>query len=250
LNAARLPFEDPVAREAVAYAIDRDAIAEEIYGGHFAPANGPFREGSPWYQEIEYPGYDPERAKELADEYAAEHGQPIAFTIEISTDPFELKVAQAIEQSAEELGMDVEVQSVPAQQTTIDVAVGAFDMNVSNLLWGSQHPDRESFVLHSDNAAPLDEIALGITRMQDPEIDAAIEAGRTTDDLTEQIGFWRTIQERLVAQNTFLFLVHNEVGEVASNRVMNIHDWTFPDGTPGRSQEQTIVSLYQVWLEQ
>jgi len=251
LNAARLPFEDPVAREAVAHAIDREAIAEEVYGGRFEAANGLFRPGSPWYQEdVAWAAYDPELAAELAAEYEAEHGEPISFIIEISTDPFELKVAQSIEEHAEAVGMEVEIASVPAQQTTIDVAVGNFDMNVTNLLFGSPHPDRESFVLQSANSAPIDEIAMNIVRMEDPEIDASIEAGRATDDLDEQIAAWRTIQERLAEQNTFIYLVHNETGEIASTRVQSVTDWTFPDGTKGRSQDQTILSLYQLWLQQ
>lgn len=251
LNAARLPFEDPIARQAVAHAIDREAIATDVYGGRFDPANGPFRPGSPWYQEdVAYPGYDPERAQELAEEYEAEHGEPIAYTIEVSTDPFELKVAQAVKEQSEAVGMQVEVASVPAQQTTIDVAVGSFDMNVTNLLWGSPHPDRESFTLHSANYGDLGTIAMNITRMVDEEIDAGIEAGRETGDLDEQIAIWRGIQERLVEQNTFLFLVHNETGEIAHNRVQAVTDWTFPDGTEGRTQDQTILSLYQLWLQQ
>jgi ABC-type transport system substrate-binding protein len=251
LNSARLPFEDPVAREAVAHAIDREAIAQEVYGGRFEAANGLFRPGSPWYQEdVAWAAYDPELAAELAAEYEAEYGEPISFVIEISTDPFELKVAQSIEEQAEAVGMEVEIKSVPAQQTTIDVAVGAFDMNVTNLLFGSPHPDRESFVLQSANSAPLDEIAMNIVRMEDPEIDASIEAGRTTDDLDQQIAAWRTIQERLAEQNTFIYLVHNETGEIASTRVQSVTDWTFPDGTEGRNQDQTILSLYQLWLQQ
>jgi ABC-type transport system substrate-binding protein len=249
LNTGRLPFQDPVAREAIALGLNKQAIADTVYAGRFDVAGGPFREASPWYQDVAFPGYDPDAAAALAAEYEATHGEPISFVIEISLDPFELKVAQEIERQMEEIGMEVEVASVPAQQTTIDVALGAYDMNVTNLLWGSQHPDREYFTLHSSNALPVGEIALGITRMQNDAIDEALDESRTSDDLGAQIEQWKIVQEQLAAENTFIFLVHNEVGEIAASRVHDVTTWTFPDGTPGRPQEQTILSPYQLWIE-
>lgn len=250
VNTGRLPFEDPIARQAIAYGIDKPAIADSVYAGRFDVADGPFREGSPWFQDVAFTEHDPDKARERAAEYEADHGEPINFTIEISTDPFELKVAQEIESQLEELGIGVEIQSVPAQQTTIDVAVGHYDMNVTNLLWGSQHPDREYFTLHSSNAAPIDEIALGITRMRNATIDEALDSARTTDDPGEQIAEWKIVQEQLAIENTFIFLVHNEVGVAAATRVHAVTDWVFPDGTPGRPQEQTILSTYQLWIDQ
>ncbi len=248
LNTGRPPFQDPTARDAVALGIDKQAIADTVYGGRFRVANGPFREGSPWNQGVAFATHDPDRARELAADYEAEHGEPISFVLEISTDPKELQVAQEIDRQLGEVGITVEVSSVPAQQTTIDVAVGNYDMNVSNLLWGSQHPDREYFILHSDNAAPLGEIALNITRTKNPTIDAALDATRRTDDPAEQVAAWKTVQEQLAAENNFVFLVHNEVGEIARSNVRDITTWTFPDGTTGRPQELTILSLAQIWV--
>lgn len=250
LNTAVLPFSDPNARLAVAHGIDKEAVATDVYAGRFDPANGPFQEGSPWFQGVEFPSFDVDEARRLADAYEAEHGEPISFTIEISLDPFELRVAQEIQSQMERVGITVDVKSVPAQQTTIDVAVGAFQMNVTNLLWGSQHPDREYFTLHSSNSAPLDEIALAITRMENPTIDAALEESRTTTELSPQVEAWKTVQEQLASDSAFIFLVHNEVGEIAEERVKSVIDWTFPDGTKGRPQEQTIISLYQIWIDQ
>jgi peptide/nickel transport system substrate-binding protein len=250
LNTAVLPFSDPNARLAVAHGIDKEGVAADVYAGRFEPANGPFQEGSPWFTGVEFPGFDVDEARRLADLYEEEHGEPITFTIEISLDPFELRVAQEIQSQLERVGIVVDVKSVPAQQTTIDVAVGAFQMNVTNLLWGSQHPDREYFTLHSSNSAPLDEIALAITRMENPTIDAALEESRTTTELGPQVEAWGTVQEELASDSAFIFLVHNEVGEIAEERVKNVLDWTFPDGTAGRPQEQTILSLYQIWIDQ
>jgi ABC-type transport system substrate-binding protein len=251
LNTGRMPFQDPVAREAVALGLDKQAIADNVYAGRFDVASGPFRSESPWFTDTAtWAQHDKAAAQELADQFAAEHGEPISFVIEISQDPFELKVAQEIERQLEELGMQVEVSAVPPQQTTIDVAVGSYDMNVTNLLWGSQHPDREYFTLHSSNALPVGEIALGITRMQNETIDAALDASRETDQLEPQVEAWGTVQEQLAMENTFIFLVHNEPGEIAATRVHDVTNWTFPDGTKGRPQEQTILSPYQLWLEQ
>jgi ABC-type transport system substrate-binding protein len=131
----------------------------------------------------------------------------------------------------------------------VDAVAGNYAMQASRILWGSQHPDREYSVVHSSNSAPPPELSVNITRTINEDLDAALDQGRTTDDTDEQIAAWAGAQTALAQENTFIFLVHNDIGEVAWDRVRDVDVWSFPDGTTGRPQEQTLISLYQIWLE-
>ncbi len=90
LNTTTAPFDDLVARQALAYAIDQEAIAQIAYDGMYPAAWGNFEEGSRFYIDREaagYPAPDPGKARELADQYEREHGQPLAFTFKVGSDP-------------------------------------------------------------------------------------------------------------------------------------------------------------------
>jgi ABC-type transport system substrate-binding protein len=127
---------------------------------------------------------------------------------------------------------------------------GNYDINNTTLLWGSQHPDREYMVIHSSNAKPEGEYAINITRLVNGDLDAALDEARTTEDAAVQREQWGEVQEALAEENNFVFLVHVDIGEAATREVQDVQKWTFPDGTPGRPQEQTLLSLYQIWLTQ
>ena len=86
LNTTKEPFNDPLARQALAYGLDQNELSQISYQGAFPGAAGNFVEGSPYYiskQEAGYPEYNPDKAKQLVAEYdwAQEReafGSPIA----------------------------------------------------------------------------------------------------------------------------------------------------------------------------
>ena len=78
-NAARAPFDDIRVRQAAQMAMDRHAWNQAMSGGEGFPYRGslvpPAHAASFQVPEDEYPyAYNPERAKELLEEYAAEKG--------------------------------------------------------------------------------------------------------------------------------------------------------------------------------
>jgi ABC-type transport system substrate-binding protein len=249
VNTAVPPFDDPNARAAVAYGLDRETVSQVSYAGRFPAANsGPFMEGSPWNQGVEFATYDPDRAAEAVAAYEAEHGEPIAFTITIAPSPTTEELAALIQGMLEELGMAVDVRSVEATTAILNTLGGDFQMVLTDALFGSTHPDREYTFISGANALPPPQLATNFTRSQDEDIDAGLAAARETGDATEQSVAWGQVQEGLARQQAFSYLVHVQVGSIATPEVHDVNEWTFPDGTPGLPQEQNVVSLYQLWL--
>jgi peptide/nickel transport system substrate-binding protein len=79
------PFADKKVREAVAYAIDREAIAQARGFGYWEPADQfAFPEHSAYFKDLNGPIYDPEKAKSLL----AEAGYPNGFKTKLIPMPY------------------------------------------------------------------------------------------------------------------------------------------------------------------
>src|SRR5690606_30435681 len=110
LNTQKPPFDDKTAREALAYATNREVLAETVGEGTWEPAEGPFRKTSPWYTDVDYPDYDPERARQLVEEYEEEHG-PLEFVIWSNPSSLSREIVQLLDQMWADVGIDVEIEN-------------------------------------------------------------------------------------------------------------------------------------------
>jgi len=104
------PFKDKRVREALEYAINREAIAKAVGKGYFEPAYQMGDKTDPWYQSgmIERK-YDPAKAKQLL----ADAGFPNGFTTKLTTTP-QIRKEQLI--AVQTFLKDVGIQ------TTLDMA--------------------------------------------------------------------------------------------------------------------------------
>jgi peptide/nickel transport system substrate-binding protein len=101
-------------RQALNYAIDREAIASSIYGEFGTPTSLYVPEGMEGYQEElqdTYP-YDPEKAKELLAEAGYPDGFSFTLLVQPGVDAGDLLAAAISEQWAA-IGVDVELKAPP-----------------------------------------------------------------------------------------------------------------------------------------
>ncbi|MFN4099622.1 MAG: ABC transporter substrate-binding protein [Pararhodobacter sp.] len=109
------PLRDPRVREALSLAINREAIIDRIQFQSGAPANQFAPEGIFGHNpDIPQPGYDPDRARELLAE--AGYGDGWAMTIHGPAGRYvnDTDVLLAIGQMWSQVGLDIEVENVPA----------------------------------------------------------------------------------------------------------------------------------------
>lgn len=107
------PFKDVRVRQALNYAVDRDAIVRGIMGGHAKPAGQGATPGAFGYNPnvSAYP-YDPEKAKKLLAEAGYPNG--ISFTAEVSTGSFpgDSEVYQKMAQDMAKAGIKVTLRRI------------------------------------------------------------------------------------------------------------------------------------------
>jgi peptide/nickel transport system substrate-binding protein len=111
MNNSREPFTNPLVRQAITHAIDKEAIVQgamfgfgTVIGTHMSPAEAYYIELNP------YP-YNPERARQLL----AEAGYPNGFTVKFELpEPYniERRTGEVIAQQLAEVGIQVELSVV------------------------------------------------------------------------------------------------------------------------------------------
>jgi peptide/nickel transport system substrate-binding protein len=90
LNMNNKPFDDPKVRQAISYAIDKQAILDGFYGGIGSVATDFLPDGLGWARpaQVEAYSYDPDKAKALL----TEAGFPNGFSTMVLTDGTEVPV--------------------------------------------------------------------------------------------------------------------------------------------------------------
>lgn len=131
-NCAKHPFNDARVRQALHFAIDKDSITKIAYGGSGAtPAKGVLPEFHPDFVAADPPyRYDPQQAKSLL----AAAGVPAGMHLTLRTEqvPFEQQTGTVIRQNWQDIGLDVQLQSLAGSSLAGQVLGGGdFDAIVS-----------------------------------------------------------------------------------------------------------------------
>jgi peptide/nickel transport system substrate-binding protein len=138
INHQKEPLSSKDFRQALAYAIDREALAHVVYRGNaIAGSPGIMPPTSVWYNP-DTPQYDynPQKARQLIESlgynmldngYFYKDGQLLQLSLIAATDYKDL--GQFITQQLESVGIDIDFQTLEAK--TVDFKVGAWDFDLS-----------------------------------------------------------------------------------------------------------------------
>lgn len=207
LNTQVAPTDDVHVRRAIAYATDYETIREVIFPGE--PLAGPLPSvfADQYLDELELPVFDLElAAAEMAQSrYAGQTNIPITHMYVADTG-FQEDIALMFQALMEPLGFDVTLQPEPWNRVT-DLATSVETTpNVTQVFFGPTYASPDSMFYtqyHSDAAGTW----ASMEWLQDPEIDALIDAARATGDVAEQNRIYKEIQGLLVEDQPDVFLL-------------------------------------------
>lgn len=179
-------------RQAVAYAIDRDAIIKHVFGGHEKKATA-FFPGDHWLGNpnlIPYE-YSPEKSKKILKDLGYDKNNPLKLTYKTSTNPFRIRVAAVFQSQLSEVGIDVDIKSYDWGTFYGDIKSGRFQMY--SLKWvGIKSPDIFEYVFYS-NKIPPDGANRG--RYNNKEVDILIDEAKVENSLEGRLDKYRAIQQ-------------------------------------------------------
>ncbi|MNW34776.1 Heme-binding protein A precursor [compost metagenome] len=194
------PFNNPKVRQALNYAIDVNAIVDNVLQGAAVQTNsliGPKDFG--YAGETEGYGYDPEKAKQLL----AEAGYPNGFSTTLDTVSWYIKntdVAQVIAEQLKAIGVNVKVNNVESSvYRTLVPSNKQSDMYV--LGWSSTN------TLDADAAIyAILRSGESYSTYNNEEVDAKLDEARSTSDQERRKALYKEIQEIVLQDAPRIFL--------------------------------------------
>lgn len=204
LNQQRAPWDDVRVRQAIGYAIDRDAIAQVTSYGTAEVNQLAIPRQSAWYTEFDEYRTDPDRAAELLEEAGVDGGALTLDLLASSDYPETVTAAQVIADNLKPLGIEVSIRQ-PDFATWLDEQnTGNFDMLMMAWL-GNIDPDDFYYAQHHSDGASN---AQGYSN---PEVDELLDAGRIETDTEARKQIYAEAARRIAEDASYLYLYNPSV---------------------------------------
>lgn len=204
MNTEKAPFDNPLVREAISYAVNRDDIIAMAMNGMATPTYElvtpmmvGYPETEPAYQ------YDPEKAKELLKEAGYPNGLDIGEIQTLSGSFFE-DVAVVVQQQLAAVGITSSISSLEAN-TLISNAMGG---NIGMAAMGQSNTYDMSWLstyYSTDNIG-----SMNMARYSNPEVDQMLEAANTEMDPQKRISLYGDILKKVDKEAIYIPLFNRK----------------------------------------
>ena len=229
LNTNVEALSDVRVRQAMNYAIDKDAYVALMYGGYGEAATSTVPSVIQYYEEQTPYTYDLEKAKSLL----AEAGYPDGFDLTIWGDNTtqEIKGMTFIQQQLSQIGINVEV--VPMEPATVSdkiyVPLEDAEINMWYVNWSASDFSADSSMralLYSTNCPPT---SANTVYYNNPEFDEAMDAGLNAATEEDQAADYHKAQEIAWNDAVWLFLGTDQIVYATQDYLSGAY--VAPDGT-------------------
>ncbi|MBF4160776.1 ABC transporter substrate-binding protein [Nocardioides acrostichi] len=202
LNEKRKPFDDVRVRQAIAYAIDRDAIAQVTSYGTAKVNELAIPEESAWYTAYDTYSKDDDKAEQLLDEAGVKN---LTMELMVSSDyPETVKAAQVIADELADVGITLKIRSLDFGTWLDEQNKGNFDMLYMGWL-GNIDPDDYYYSQHHTGGSSN---AQGYSNA---EVDTLLDEGRTTTDETERKEIYAKAATQIADDASYIYLYNPSV---------------------------------------
>ena len=230
MNVNQAPFDDVRVRQAMNYAVDKDLIIEEIYGGRAVALPGPL---SPYNnfvnKSLEPYAYDPEQSLALLSEAGwsdtngdgilDKNGQPLSFTMDTLEDWRPL--AEAVAGMFREIGIDANVRFWEYSVIQPQLLAGERQAYLDD--WGDSAFDPvghfEAKWHGFEEGSPYGRG--NFSGYNNARVNELIKLGETTADVGERQTIYDEAQQLVYDEAPAVFLILPEEAEASSSRVQN-----------------------------
>ena len=218
-NTEKEPFDDPLVRQAISYAIDREAIISGIYDDVGTPATSPLAPAVWGHNpDIENISYDMDEAQALLDQTDVADGfETTLWVYDVQQD---IDKAVLIQESLANLGITVNIEQLELGAFLERTGNGEHDMFILGWTTVTADADYGMYALfHSDSkGAPGNR-----SFYENPEVDELLDAGRSEIDEDARYDIYTEVQEILAEDAPMAYLIHtNALLGVNTNYVNNI----------------------------
>jgi peptide/nickel transport system substrate-binding protein len=210
LNQARPPWNDVRVRQAIGYAIDRDAIVQATSYGTAVANQLAIPKGNPWYTPYDGFRYDIDKAKSLLSEAGA---APKSLDMLVTTEyPETVTAAQIIADNLAPLGITVNIRTVDFATWLDEQNNGHFDMLMMGWL-GNIDPDDFYYAQHHTDGSS------NAQKFSNPEVDRLLDAGRIETNREARAGDYAKAATIIADQVSYIYLYNPSVIQAWTTRL-------------------------------
>src|SRR5713226_4880604 len=238
LNTRHPALKDKRVRQAMNYAVHKDAIIRDILKGTAIVATTPLSPVYGSYHEDKtqrYP-YDPEKAKALLKEAGFVNGFDVTFYVPESGSGMQspVEMGTVIQANLAAVGVRAKIQTMEWGAYLKKYLDGP---DMAEMSWNPSigDPDHMMYMLLSSDRFPP---AFNAGFYQNPRVDELLRKGRTTIDDKERIPLYREAQRLVMEDAPWIFVDHGKQVIVHRKRVQGF-----------KLHPNFDLVLTQVWLQ-
>ncbi|GAB4567571.1 MAG: glutathione ABC transporter substrate-binding protein GsiB [Anaerolineae bacterium] len=220
MNTQREPYTDKRVRQALNYAVDKQAIIDAVLRGYGRMADSPIAPRVWGYIPVKTYEYDPDKAKALLAE--AGYGDGFKTTLWCAESSQAREVAVAIQAQLAEVGVEVEVVAMesatlsaerfkPLEENKSELNYAGWSPSTGDADWGLRP------LLATEAWPPT---LFNLAFYSNPQVDEYIKAGLATSDPEKRKAAYAEVQKIVMEDAPWIFLwvpinlggIRNEVG--------------------------------------
>jgi peptide/nickel transport system substrate-binding protein len=229
INTSSPPLDDVRVRLALAYALDRNVELKVAFNDVGKLANSFWGPGSEWNcPDVGYPGYDPEKARALLKDY----GKPVKVVLQSRPTPTMAIPAQLYQSFWQKVGIETEIRSIEGGPSYINPVLRG-DYQIA--FWEVADVPDPDFQVYQ---AFFSKSGGNLTKINDPKLDEAIEAGRRSLDINVRKKAYCDVSKEMAKQMPVMLRTQSIYFAITQPRVHNI--------PPLR---RGVVRLNEVWVD-
>ena len=201
-------LNDVRVRQALNYAVDKDAIINNVLMGLGKPVVSPMPDSFFGWCDVGSPyTYDPEKAKALLKEAGVPEGYEVKFMAPTGRYPQDFQVGEAVAGYLGEVGLKATVETMdwPTYLSATGVPAAEATKDIWMMGWGSPylHGSHTMMQFGSDQQPPN---GFNNAYYVNPEVDAMIEAAASEPDQTKAAQIYCDLNKKIWADAPWIFM--------------------------------------------
>ncbi len=201
LNTKQPPFNNKALRQAVAWAIDRQAIQQTVYYNVGAVANSPFP-ASLWAHDPNFVPYTRDVAKAKAAMAAGGQPNGFSFKLTMTNTPLNVLVGQVIQGQLKEVGIDMQLDLVDSSALSAALTSGKYQACRAG--WsGRADPDGNVYTMFTTNGS------INYRKLSNKTLDDLLEKARAATTQAERKTLYQQAAQ-IIADESVLVFIHSD----------------------------------------
>lgn len=224
MNNAKPPFNDVRVRQALNYAVDKQAIVDRLLHGFGTVADSPIPPTVWPHVKAGVYEYNPEKAKQLLKEAGLEKGFKAKLWTPVGRYTMDAQVAEAVADYLRAVGVQVEFSTKEFATLVAEAKkpVNESQLEMALFAWGTESADSDyalRLVYHSSEWAPK-----GYNRFfyKNPEVDALLIEGMVNTDQAKRKEAYEKAQKLIWEDAPFIYLHTMDMSTVHNKRLQGV----------------------------